>query len=165
MPEISSTEGITTISRDPTYADMSPEPIVETSTLGTPMGRRCIAAEAIAVPPDPPIPRMPSTRPSANSLPTVRTRPDCITRIASALSLLVRSRSISPPPAAATSRLEMSGANDGFAKHAEVNDDYLEARLVEQAFHKLEITPFRIQAAGDRDRFPARRQKVYRTPN
>ena len=65
MPAMSTTEYIIAMSEVPTYGRVSPEAIVETSILGTPTGSACIAAETIDEPPEPPTPRMPSSRPSS----------------------------------------------------------------------------------------------------
>jgi len=64
IPATSTIDGIIRISLVPTYLSTSPEAIVETINLGTPIGNSLIAGVTNAVPPEPPNDRMPSNFPS-----------------------------------------------------------------------------------------------------
>ena len=64
IPARSTTEYIIVTSTAPTYGRVSPEATVDTNSFGTPTGSDCIAVAAIAVPPEPPIARIPSKRPA-----------------------------------------------------------------------------------------------------
>lgn len=66
-PSASTTEGNMTTSLVPTYWETLPEAMVETITLGTPMGSARMAGVARLVPPEPPTEMMPSNFPSAKS--------------------------------------------------------------------------------------------------
>ena len=58
-PAMSVTEYTRVMSEGPTYPATFPEAIVDTISLGTPMGSARMAGEISAVPPEPPIPSMP----------------------------------------------------------------------------------------------------------
>ena len=64
-PATSTMEGIMIISLVPTYWETLPEAMVETITLGTPMGSARMAGVTSEVPPDPPQEIMPSNLPWA----------------------------------------------------------------------------------------------------
>jgi hypothetical protein len=78
---------------------VSPEAIVETISFGTPMGSARIACVAIAVPPEPPSARMPSSRPSSCSRRTTASAPRAIASTAAPRS----PNATSAPAARATS--------------------------------------------------------------
>ena len=65
IPAMSTTEYIIAMSEVPTYGRVSPDATVETSSLGTPTGSPCMAAEMSDDPPEPPIPRIPWSLPSS----------------------------------------------------------------------------------------------------
>ena len=64
-PATSTMEGIMIISLVPTYWETFPEAIVETITLGTPIGSARMAGVTSEVPPDPPQEMIPSNLPWA----------------------------------------------------------------------------------------------------
>ena len=73
-PAMSTMDGIINISEVPTYWEMSPEVIVDTITLGIPIGNSFIPAVAIAVPLDPPNDITPSNFCASNNF----NNSDCI---------------------------------------------------------------------------------------
>ena len=62
-PATSTTDGNNTMSLVPTYGRTSPPATVDTQTLGTPVGSARMAAAMTLVPPEPPMPMMPASRP------------------------------------------------------------------------------------------------------
>ena len=64
-PLMSTMDGIMVMSFEPTNGVTSPPAMVESITLGTPMGRARMAAVAIVVPALPPMPLTPWMRPWA----------------------------------------------------------------------------------------------------
>src|SRR6185437_15543164 len=65
MPATSTTEYMMQTSLAPTYGDTSPEAIVDTRSLGKPIGSAAKTCAAIDEPPEPPAARTPSARPCA----------------------------------------------------------------------------------------------------
>ena len=112
-PSASTTEGNMTTSLVPTYWETLPEAMVETITLGTPMGSARMAGVARLVPPEPPTEMMPSNFPSAKSCGTSFSAPRDMTSVARARSCFWAMTAMSSPTAAATSAFETSGAKYG----------------------------------------------------
>ena len=87
--------------------------IVETIIFGTPIGSARAAAEAIEVPPEPPIASRPSRRPSACSCAAITSAPRAMVVTALPRSPAAVSAATSAPTAAATSAAGMSGSITG----------------------------------------------------
>ena len=109
-PATSTIDGMSTTSLLPTYAPVSPAATVETHTLGTPTGRARMAAVTTLLPPDPPMPTMPSNRPSAYPCSATLAAPSPIAFMAAPRSPATRSDSSDAPAAAATSLASTSTA-------------------------------------------------------
>ncbi len=95
---MSTTEGIITMSRVPIYGRMSRAAIVETITLGTPIGRACMAVVAIEVPAPPPAETIACSCPRAHRFATMERSPVAIvSNAASRLPARFNLRTLEPP--------------------------------------------------------------------
>ena len=112
-PATSTIDGIIIISLVPTYCATFPEAMVDTITLGTPIGSARIAGVTNDVPPEPPKEMIPSNFPASYNRGTRISIPFDNASVAIALSLRSAISLISYPAAAAISLFVTSASKSG----------------------------------------------------
>ena len=118
---------------------MSPEAIVETISFGTPTGSARIACVAIAVPPEPPSARIPSSRPSSCSRSTASSAP-------------IRHRLHGRAPVAVLGAGQRDVGLDERLLHARVDEQHVDAVLAQPVAQVRVLVALGVERAEEDDR-------------
>ena len=126
--------------------------MVETISLGTPTGRACIAAVAIAVLPEPPADRTPWIRPSSYRRRASAAAAPAMAPIAAPRSPAAPSAATSTPVAAPTSSRVMSGSTRGGSSVPTSASSTSTPAAAQAVAQELELLALRVERPEQQDR-------------